>query len=324
MAKSAGILTATGGLASHAAVVARGWSIPAVVGASAVVVGGDGVEIAGRWFAAGETITIDGGTGEVFAGAVIGERAVVPEAAVLLGWARELGIEIPGSPSEEIAPTEPASAPPERPLPQAATPDDVLRALLVKGYATPEAAGVAVRCSTEEASELLDRLGADGLAEIAAGSFRLTKDGRAVAAEKLAADREAWGVANAVAALDAFVALDGRMKETVTAWQMREVDGQQAFNDHSDAAYDARVLGELGALHVDASAWLAPLIASLPRLGAYLERLDRAAASIAGGDGKYIASPRVDSYHTVWFELHEDLIHLAGRNRADEVAAGRA
>ena len=43
-----------------------------------------------------------------------------------------------------------------------------------------------------------------------------------------------------------------------------------------------------------------------------------------GGDQRYVASPRVDSYHGIWFELHEDLIQLAGRNRADEVAAGRA
>jgi pyruvate,orthophosphate dikinase len=32
----------------------------------------------------------------------------------------------------------------------------------------------------------------------------------------------------------------------------------------------------------------------------------------------------IDSYHTVWFELHEDLIGLAGLSRADEAAAGRA
>ena len=37
-----------------------------------------------------------------------------------------------------------------------------------------------------------------------------------------------------------------------------------------------------------------------------------------------MASPSVDSYHGVWFELHETLILLAGRNRADEAAAGRA
>jgi pyruvate,orthophosphate dikinase len=47
-------------------------------------------------------------------------------------------------------------------------------------------------------------------------------------------------------------------------------------------------------------------------------------AAARGGDNRFVASPRVDSYHGIWFELHEDLILLAGRNRADEVAAGRA
>src|SRR5664280_1969054 len=133
-----------------------------------------------------------------------------------------------------------------------------------------------------------------------------------------------WGAANATAALEAFLALDARMKATVTAWQMRDVDGTQTFNDHADAAYDARILGDLAAVHVDAAAWLRPLVAALPRLGTYLARLGRAAAEAAGGDGRFVASPRVDSYHGVWFELHEDLILLAGRSRADEVAAGRA
>ncbi len=32
----------------------------------------------------------------------------------------------------------------------------------------------------------------------------------------------------------------------------------------------------------------------------------------------------VDSYHTLWFELHEELIQALGRTRADEAAAGRA
>jgi pyruvate,orthophosphate dikinase len=32
----------------------------------------------------------------------------------------------------------------------------------------------------------------------------------------------------------------------------------------------------------------------------------------------------LDSYHTVWFELHEDLIRLAGRTREAEATAGRA
>jgi pyruvate,orthophosphate dikinase len=59
-------------------------------------------------------------------------------------------------------------------------------------------------------------------------------------------------------------------------------------------------------------------------LSAYGVRLGRAIERAGAGDPRFVASPRVDSYHGVWFELHEDLIQLAGRSRADEVAAGRA
>jgi pyruvate,orthophosphate dikinase len=346
MARSVGILTSCGGLASHAAVVARGWGIPAVVGAAAVRVAGDVVTIGDRTFRAGDTIAIDGGTGEVFAGAIAGARVAVPQAATLRAWAAELGIPIgdagsvrsaaagpgalpgAGAASDAAAPSGSAAAPSEPPVPSgaaaAATADDVLRALVVKGYSTPNAVATALLSTPAEMAAVLDRLVADGLAEIAAGAFRLTADGKAVGRERIAVDADRWGVANATAALDAFLALDARMKGTVTAWQMRDVDGTQTFNDHADAAYDARVLGDLAALHADASTWIRPLVAGLPRLGAYLERLERAAAAAGTGDGRFVASPRVDSYHGVWFELHEDLILLAGRSRADEVAAGRA
>jgi pyruvate,orthophosphate dikinase len=330
MAKAVGILTSSGGLASHAAVVARGWGIPAVVGADAVEVEDGSVVIAGRRLGAGDTITIDGATGEVFEGAVVGRCVIVPEAAILLDWARQLGVTIGGA-AEEAA-VEAGGGPPAREAAGIAADveraslvaDDVVRLLVVKGYATPESAASALLCTPEEASGLLDRLVADGLAEIAAGSFRLTPDGKAIGGERIAADAAQWGAERATAALDTFLALDHRMKETVTAWQMREVDGAQTFNDHGDPEYDADVLARLGALHADACAWLGPLAAGLPRLDAYRERLDRAATLAREGDHRYVASPRVDSYHSVWFELHEDLILLAGRNRADEVAAGRA
>jgi len=48
MARAAGVLTARGGLASHAAVVARGWGIPAVVGAAGVRPADESVEMDGR------------------------------------------------------------------------------------------------------------------------------------------------------------------------------------------------------------------------------------------------------------------------------------
>ncbi len=321
MSRAAGILTSTGGFVSHAAVVARGWGIPAVVGASGVAIGEGSVTIAGTLLAAGDTITIDGATGDVFAGAAASVSQVVPEAATLLGWAREMGISI----VEPEAEAEVVPSPCDEPITAAGiTRDDAVRILVVKGYAGPDGIATARGCGQDDAAAVLDLLVADGIAEAGAGSFRLTADGKAIGLEKIAEDTATWGADNALAALDAFLALDHRMKDTVTAWQMREVDGTQAFNDHSDLAYDASVLARLAALHVDASAWLTPLVAALPRLASYGERLERAAAAAATGDGRYVASPRVDSYHGVWFELHEDLILLAGRNRADEVAAGRA
>jgi pyruvate,orthophosphate dikinase len=304
MARSVGILTSCGGLASHAAVVARGWGIPAVVGAAAVRVLGDVVAIGDRMFRVGETISIDGGTGEVFAGTIAGARVAVPEAATLRAWAAELGIPIGDADEVERAGVDAPGGTVPPPAPSAATADDVLRAMVVKGYVTPESVATTLLSTAAEMTVVLD--------------------GKAAGRALIAADAERWGVAGATAALDAFLALDHRMKETVTAWQMRDVAGAQAINDHSDAGYDAAVLDGLAALHADASAWLRPLAPGLPRLAAYLERLERAAAAARSGDGRFVASPRVDSYHGVWFELHEDLILLAGRSRADEVAAGRA
>ena len=69
MQSSRGILTTRGGITSHAAVVARGWGIPAVVGAGELVIDDDGVHIGDRVIAPGTEISIDGRTGEVFLGA---------------------------------------------------------------------------------------------------------------------------------------------------------------------------------------------------------------------------------------------------------------
>ena len=99
MAVSVGILTGTGGLVSHAAVVARGWGIPAVVGASALRIGAGGAEAAdGARIEPGDVVTIDGSTGEVWLGVVEGSAAepgweealvakVLPELGTLTEWA---------------------------------------------------------------------------------------------------------------------------------------------------------------------------------------------------------------------------------------------
>ena len=165
--------------------------------------------------------------------------------------------------------------------PSAVAPEGLIRILVIKGFAVPEALAEALGTSEGEVTSALDRLVADGLAAMVGAMFQLTDDGKAVGNEFLASDRQRWGTDNAARALDAFVALDHRVKEIVTAWQMREVDGAMALNDHADAAYDAGVLADLAALHTDADAWLAPLDQELPRLTTYRTRLARAAALVA-------------------------------------------
>ena len=76
---SQGVLTARGGMTSHAAVVARGMGKPAIVGCSEIEITQDGTAFttkSGERIAKGETITIDGTSGKVYRGEV---RMVDPE-----------------------------------------------------------------------------------------------------------------------------------------------------------------------------------------------------------------------------------------------------
>ncbi len=88
MQASRGILTARGGMVSHAAVVARGWGIPAVVGAGRIEIDDDGVHIGRRTLHEGDEITIDGSSGHVYLGILDTAGADAPaELETLLGWA---------------------------------------------------------------------------------------------------------------------------------------------------------------------------------------------------------------------------------------------
>ena len=82
-----GILTATGGMTSHAAVVARGMGTPCVAGCKEVVISGTTASIGGFPVSEGQRLTIDGGTGEVFDGelALITPK-VAGDLAAFLEW----------------------------------------------------------------------------------------------------------------------------------------------------------------------------------------------------------------------------------------------
>ena len=90
MHMAAGILTSTGGMTSHAAVVARGWGKCCVAGAGAITINekGGNITVAGKKFTRKDTLSIDGTTGEVMAGSVPTEQPKMSgNFATLMGWA---------------------------------------------------------------------------------------------------------------------------------------------------------------------------------------------------------------------------------------------
>ena len=98
MHSAAGILTSTGGMTSHAAVVARGWGKCCVAGAGAIQIDEKGkkIKIGNKTYGKNDILSIDGSTGEVFAGSM---ATVSPKLggdfAKLMGWAdkhRKLGV----------------------------------------------------------------------------------------------------------------------------------------------------------------------------------------------------------------------------------------
>jgi len=91
MMVSQGILTARGGLVSHAAVVARGWGTPAIVGAEAVRIEGKQFSVGGIVVKEGDVISLDGASGEVVVGELKLEAAKPPkEFEIILKWADEI------------------------------------------------------------------------------------------------------------------------------------------------------------------------------------------------------------------------------------------
>jgi len=86
-----GILTSTGGMTSHAAIVARSMGTPCVAGCKDVVISGNTAAVDGKKYKEGAWLTIDGSTGEVFEGEVkLVQAKVSGELAQFLSWADEI------------------------------------------------------------------------------------------------------------------------------------------------------------------------------------------------------------------------------------------
>jgi DNA-binding MarR family transcriptional regulator len=151
-------------------------------------------------------------------------------------------------------------------------------------------------------------------------AVRLSPEGRARLTELLAEERGGIDGDAFARTYDEFRGVNRDFKSLVALWQLK--DGEP--NDHTDADYDAAVLGRLDGVHDAVLPVLAAASRQLPRLDAYTAKLSAALKKIQAGDTTWFTRPIVDSYHTVWFEMHEELIGAAGLTREDEARSGEA
>ena len=120
-----------------------------------------------------------------------------------------------------------------------------------------------------------------------------------------------------VAAYQRFEVINKDLKQLITDWQTVEVGGQRVANDHSNKDYDERVIGRLGLLHERFEPILKKLCAGEARLGVYRDKLGAALERAEDGELAWVSDAKLDSYHTVWFELHEDLLRILGHKREE-------
>jgi hypothetical protein len=180
-----------------------------------------------------------------------------------------------------------------------------LMVLRVRGRADAGSVARVLGCAEREGAAWLAALVARGAGKAVANApelVALTDAGRqdllrALAAETI--DRDALA-----AVYGRFLAADGDLKQAITTWQLAPEAGQTA------------AIGGVMRAAADAGGVAADVARVGPRFAPYPLRIADAAAAIATGDVRFVASPKVDSLHQVWFELHEDLLVTLGRTRA--------
>jgi hypothetical protein len=194
-----------------------------------------------------------------------------------------------------------------------------LHGLAVKKAGPPSAVADILGEDPEQVASALRTAAAEGRAIEARDMFMVTPAGREWLHERYPetfAELRADGAA--AESYARFERINRELLRLFTEWQMMPVGKETMPNDHSDPAYDDRIIDRLGALHERAERPLQEFAALQPRFREYVRRLDAAYDKTLAGEHDFVSGAKVDSYHTVWFELHEDLLRILGREREEQ------
>lgn len=175
----------------------------------------------------------------------------------------------------------------------------VLHALRCMGFTVPSRVATATGLDESTVESKLIDLAVGGLVTRTPGEFGgwgLTDAGRAEDAALVAAELDSAGRDVITQAYNDFLALNPELLDLCTAWQTRPGDV---------------VLDLFADFHARADAVLAELSPALPRFGRYRTRLATALDRAMAGETQYLTD-ELEAYHTIWFQLHEDLLATLG------------
>jgi hypothetical protein len=168
---------------------------------------------------------------------------------------------------------------------------------------------------TVDVEEVLLRLAGQGLVRNSGGAFGgwgLTDAGREVDAQWIALELDrAQGRRDVRTAYDDFLGLNQLTLDICGDWQIRKSEQPLVLNDHTDRVYDGSVLARLRSVNAAVQPICAALAARLERFAQYGPRLATALDRARHGELDQVTDS-LDSYHAVWFQLHEDLLVTLG------------
>jgi len=160
----------------------------------------------------------------------------------------------------------------------------------------------------EDVTTTVEQLAESGLL-IDSTTLRISPSGRARLDELLSEERAGIDSAALAVAYSDFHSVNADFKALVTNWQLNR---------------DTAALARMDDVHERVLPIIAAAATQLPRLDAYRAKLVAALDKVKAGDVAWLTKPLVDSYHTVWFELHEELILASGLTREQAARSGDA
>jgi len=142
----------------------------------------------------------------------------------------------------------------------------------------------------------------------------LTAEGRAAHAKWARLEAGSDEDSAARRAYDRFLEFDHQVKQLTTDWQL-ESHGSTA-GGYSPAQW--KLIDRLIALDERAAPVVSTLARAVPRFGRYRPRFRHALRQLEEGERSWFSGVTCDSYHTMWWQLHEDLLLAIGLGRSDD------